>query len=36
MELLMRSLVTSARGRSLHMWQQHTDVRETMVAEFEN
>ena len=36
MELLMRSLVTSARGRSLHMWQQHADVREAMVAEFEN
>ena len=36
MELLMRSLVTSARGRSLHMWQQHTAVSETMVAEFEN
>ena len=28
MELLGRSLVLTARGRSLHQWEQHTDVRE--------
>ena len=32
MELLMRSLKTSAQGRSLHMWEQHQDARETFVA----
>ena len=31
MELLGRSLVTTARGRSLHQWEQHTDVREHML-----
>jgi len=35
MELLIRSLLTSVQGRSLHMWQQHTDVREIMTLEFE-
>jgi len=31
MELLGRSLITTARGRSLHQWEQHTDVREHML-----
>ena len=26
-EILLQSLITSARGRSLHMWQQHSDTR---------
>ena len=30
MELLGRALVTTARGRSLHMWEQHQDVRQRM------
>jgi glycosyltransferase involved in cell wall biosynthesis len=30
MELLGRALITTARGRSLHMWEQHQDVRERM------
>ena len=36
MELLVHSLLLSARGKSLHMWQQHVDVREAMILEFEN
>lgn len=35
MELLVRSLLLSARGQSLHMWEQHADVREAMALEFE-
>ena len=31
MELLGRSLVITARGRSLHQWEQHADVRERML-----
>lgn len=31
MELLGRSLVVTARGRSLHQWEQHADVREHML-----
>ena len=31
MELLGRSLIITARGRSLHQWEQHTDVRERIV-----
>ena len=31
MELLGRSLFTTARGTSLHMWEQHTDVRDAVV-----
>ena len=31
MEVLARSLITTARGRSLHQWEQHTDVRERVV-----
>ena len=31
MEILGRSLVITARGRSLHRWEQHTDVRERIV-----
>lgn len=31
MEILGRSLVITARGRSLHRWEQHTDVREHIV-----
>ena len=31
MELLGRSLVITARGRSLHQWEQHSDVRERIV-----
>ena len=31
MELLGRSLLTTARGTSLHMWEQHTDVRDAVV-----
>ena len=31
MELLGRSLVITARGRSLHQWEQHADVREHML-----
>lgn len=30
MELLGRALITTARGRSLHMWEQHQDVRERL------
>jgi len=30
MELLGRALITTARGRSLHMWEQHQDVRQRM------
>ena len=30
MELLGRALVTTARGRSLHVWEQHADVRERL------
>jgi len=30
MELLGRALITTALGRSLHMWEQHQDVRERM------
>ena len=32
MELLGRSLIATARGRSLHMWEQHTDVRERLMS----
>lgn len=32
MELLGRSLLTTARGVSLHMWEQHQDLRERNVA----
>ena len=32
MEILGRSLITTARGRSLHMWEQHTDVRERLMS----
>lgn len=31
MEVLGRSLITTARGRSLHQWEQHSDVRERIV-----
>ena len=31
MEVLSRSLITTARGRSLHQWEQHSDVRERIV-----
>ena len=31
MEVLARSLITTARGHSLHQWEQHTDVRERVV-----
>ena len=31
MEVLARSLITTARGRSMHQWEQHTDVRERVV-----
>ena len=31
MEMLSRSLITTARGRSLHQWEQHSDVRERIV-----
>ena len=31
MEVLARSLITTARGRSLHQWEQHVDVRERIV-----
>ena len=31
MEVLARSLITTARGRSLHQWEQHADVRERIV-----
>ena len=31
MELLGRSLITTARGRSLHQWEQHGDVRERLL-----
>ena len=31
MELLGRSLVITARGRSLHQWEQHADLRERML-----
>jgi hypothetical protein len=31
MELLGRALITTARGTSLHMWEQHDDVRERML-----
>lgn len=31
METLGRSLIITARGRSLHQWEQHTDVRERFV-----
>ena len=34
MEVLARSLITTARGRSLHQWEQHADVRER-IAEIE-
>ncbi len=30
MELLGRALITTARGRSLHMWEQHQDVRKRL------
>lgn len=32
MELLGRALITTARGRSLHMWDQHSDVRDRMMS----
>ena len=32
MELLVRALLTSMRGTSLHMWEQHSDTRERLVA----
>lgn len=32
MEILGRSLITTATGRSLHMWEQHTDVRERLMS----
>ena len=32
MELLGRSLIATALGRSLHMWEQHTDVRERLMS----
>jgi hypothetical protein len=28
LEHLMSAIIVSARGKSLHMWQQHSDVRE--------
>ena len=31
MEVLARSLIITARGRSMHQWEQHTDVRERVV-----
>lgn len=31
MELLGRSLILTARGRSLHQWEQHTDARERIM-----
>lgn len=31
MELLGRALIATARGTSLHMWEQHDDVRERML-----
>ena len=31
MDVLSRSLITTARGRSLHQWEQHSDVRERIV-----
>ena len=31
MEVLGRSLITTARGQSLHQWEQHSDVRERIV-----
>ena len=31
-EILGRSLITTARGRSLHMWEQHTEVRERLMS----
>jgi hypothetical protein len=31
MELLARSLVKTARGESLHMWEQHTETREELL-----
>ena len=31
MEVLARSLITTARGRSMHQWEQHADVRERIV-----
>ena len=31
MEVLARSLVITARGQSLHQWEQHSDVRERIV-----
>ena len=30
LENLLAALVHSGRGKSLHMWEQHTDVRETL------
>ena len=29
-EILLLSLAKSAQGQSLHMWQQHSDVRELL------